>query len=418
MDLYGTLAEAAFFLGRPLLQRKYGQRGGQRWGYFSEDVPRRSLWIHAVSVGEVQSAFPFIRALFEGSFQGPVLLSTTTATGRTMANQLLEPYGDRVQTIYYPWDAPSVVRRALDALEPRCYVNMETEIWPEMVNQLAQREIPLFLVNGRLSESSFQKYRRLKGFWKRVINRYSLVLVRNDDDRRRFADLGVDPRKLHVTGDCKVDALIERRDSAVSQTEELKKVLGPGPIVLAGSTHQGEETLVLQAYGQVRRFFPQVRLVLAPRHPDRAQSLLAQAQAVAPCCLLSQLRPEWEILVVDRIGVLFPLYGLAQCAFIGGSLVPKGGQNIMEPAIWGVPFCQGTDFRDFQEPTELLRRTGLCTIVQDGQQMAEFFLKSLSEAKAPIAQGSVGLLEASAGASRRSWALIDGYIRSNQVKLD
>ncbi len=401
-------------MGRPVLDRKYTDNDRERYGYFPDGLPKGSLWIHAVSVGEVQSAYPFVRAVCSSSFRGSLLLSTITQTGRAMADQLLRDFRDRVSSIYYPWDAPSVVNRALTALQPRCYVNMETEIWPEMVCQLRRRGIPLFLVNGRLSETSFQKYRRLKGFWKKVINQYTMLLVRNCDDSRRFAALGVDPRKIHVTGDCKVDALMERRDAADEQVRELRKQLGAGPMILAGSTHEGEETIVLQAYQRVSKFYPEVRLLLVPRHPERAPGLLDQAAAVAPSCLMSHIVPDWKILLVDRIGVLFPLYGLVESAFIGGSLVPKGGQNIMEPAIWGIPFCQGSDFRDFQEPTRFLQEKGLCTIVEDGSQMADFFLASLRPgARDCFVNTGKKLLASGAGASKRSWALIDQFVSQN-----
>lgn len=402
MSVYGCLAEVLFRLARPYLNRKYDEGNDQRYGFYPPDLPHGALWVHAVSVGEVQSASPFIRQARASCPQLPVLISTITKTGKNMAGQLIGPLA---RQIYYPWDAPSVLKRALASLRPRAYVTVETEIWPEMLNQLQRHGIPAFLVNGRLSQTSFEKYDRFHSFWKKVIRRYTLIMTRSQADRERFMALGADPHKVVVTGDCKVDAIIDRKNAATLPAD-LECLRAGGPVILAGSTHEGEEAVVLSAFAALKRDYPALRLVIAPRHPERAQAILEEAAAknVGSAVLLSSPRPGWSVMVVDRIGVLFPLYGCVKAAFLGGSLAPRGGQNIMEPAIWGIPSCQGPDYRDFAEATKSLVAAGLCEIVHDAAEMTAFFDRVLRGGHAEgYAEQSRRFFAGLGGASRRSW---------------
>ena len=411
MSFYGCVSELLFFVARPFLNRKYDEGNGQRYGRYPEDLPKGALWIHAVSVGEVQSAYPFVMEIKRRNPDMPILLSTITKTGRAMAARLT---GDLVRHIYYPWDSPSVLKRALATLRPAAYITIETEIWPEMLFQLRKRRIPAFLVNGRLSESSFRKYRRLRFFWKRVIRRYSLIMTRSAPDRDRFIALGAEPDRVKVTGDCKVDALIARKNAA--DGAGLGEIFaGKEPLILAGSTHEGEEEVVFDAYAELLKVHPSLKLVVVPRHPERGRALLdkASARKLGRVELMSKARSGWNVLIVDRIGVLFPIYGYVKAAFLGGSLVPKGGQNIMEPAIWGVPFCQGPDSRDFAEATEALKKTGLCAIVRDAREMRDFFDGVLSHDNSDFDRESREFFAALSGASRRSWDLITEFRRGN-----
>ena len=413
MSCYGLLSEAVFALARPFLNQKYDEGNDQRYGYFPLDVSRNALWVHAVSVGEVQSAYPFIKHVKTDTPTLPVLISTITKTGKGMARQLL---GSLAQQIYYPWDAPSVLKRALSTLCPRAYVTIETEIWPEMLNQLERFNIPAFLVNGRLSQSSFDKYNRFRSFWSRVICRYSMLLVRSETERQRFIALGASADKVKVTGDCKVDALIERKET--TDVTQMRQLLSCGsPVILAGSTHEGEEQVVLKAFAALLISHPSLRLVIVPRHPERAPQIAAEANSVGKAMLLSEIKTDWQVLVVDKIGVLFPLYGCVKAAFLGGSIAPKGGQNIMEPAIWGIPFCQGPDYRDFTEATEGLTSVGLCTIVHDAEEMRTFFETVLNDDnESRYIDGSRRFFAQLGGASRRSWDYIERVLDIHSSK--
>lgn len=414
MTLYGCLSELLFFAARPFLNKKYDEGNEQRYGRYLGDLPKGAVWIHAVSVGEVQSAYPCIREIRRQAPDAPILLSTITKTGRIMAQQLI---GTMARHIYYPWDAPSVLKRTLTQLRPAAYITIETEIWPEMLFQLQRRRIPAFLVNGRLSESSFQKYRRLRFFWKHVIRRYSLIMARSAQDRARFIALGAEPERVTVTGDCKVDALIERKNSASAAA--LRDIFTAGaPLILAGSTHSGEEEIVFDAYAELLKTHPRLKLAVVPRHPERSRSLMDKASArnFKGVSLLSEMQPSWNILIVDRIGMLFSMYRYVKAAFLGGSLVPKGGQNIMEPAIWGIPFCQGPNYHDFSEATEALKKAGLCTIVRNAREMRDFFDSVLSGGHSDFSDESQKFFAAFSGASRRSWSIIRKFCGWNSPK--
>ncbi len=413
MSLYGVLSEIAFRAARPFLCRKYDEGNDQRYGRYPPDTPRGSLWVHAVSVGEVQSAYPFVKRVKETWPDLPVLLSTITETGKAMAAQLMGPLA---RQIYYPWDAPSVVGRALDSLRPKAYVTIETEIWPEMLDRLQKTGVPAFLVNARLSRTSYEKYARFRRFWGPVIRRYALVLTRSEVERERFIRLGADPARVVATGDCKVDALVERKRTADVQGAR-RLLSGGGPAILAGSTHEGEETVVLDAYRTLRARFDGLRLVVAPRHPERSGEVADEARALGlDVCLMSAPRAGWNVMVVDRIGVLFPLYGCVDAAFLGGSLTPRGGQNIMEPAIWGVPFCQGPDYRDFAAATDELVSAGVCAIVRDAGEMSRFFESVLREDdRSRVQAASRRFFAKAGGASARNLELIRDVIRERRA---
>ncbi|MGI6075913.1 MAG: 3-deoxy-D-manno-octulosonic acid transferase [Pyramidobacter sp.] len=411
MWLYGCLSEILFSAARPFLNRKYTEGNDQRYGHYDVAIAKNALWIHAVSVGEVQSAYPFVEQIGAQMPGLPILLSTVTQTGRQMARQLL---GKSITSIYYPWDAPRILSRALDELRPQAFVSVETEIWPEMLYQLQKRHIPSFLLNGRLSEASFKKFSRFKSFWGNVIRRYTLIMARSEQERQRFIDLGAEADRVKVTGDCKVDALIERKNR--TDLSGLAQFFSPTRrTIIAGSTHPGEERCVFQAYKTLKSRFSDLRLVVVPRHPERAQSVADEARVLGlnEVRVMSQAEEgqNWDILVVDRIGVLFPAYGFAKAAFLGGSLVPKGGQNIMEPAIWGIPCCQGPDYHDFTQATEALCGAGLCEIVHDAAEMAQFFENVLEAQEiSHYGKAAEGFFASLGGASLRSWKFLRPHL--------
>ena len=295
-------------------------------GIFKPDVPRNAFWIHAASIGEVQSAFPLIEAMKKDSGL-PCVLSTVTDTGLTMAERLLRQKADAM--IYSPWDAPRFVRRALDMLAPTAYVAMETERWPFILAELRARNIPAFLVNGRLSEASSETLLSLRRFWRGVFCCFDRLMVRFESDKEGFLSLGVPSGKIVVTGDCKTDAILRRKNEIDPEKWSLLRKNG-NALFLAGSTHKKEEdTFVLEAFSKARTACPGARLMIVPRHPERAPEVVRMGQSYGKTVLLSDLETDWEIAVVDKIGVLFELYAAADAAFVGGSLTARGGQNIM-----------------------------------------------------------------------------------------
>ncbi|WP_345740281.1 3-deoxy-D-manno-octulosonic acid transferase [Synergistes jonesii] len=366
----------------------------------------RPLWVHAVSVGEAQAAAPFIKAAREEGYGGKIVLSTTTQTGRAMAERLCSGLYDF--HIYYPWDKTKFVRRALDSLRPAAFVAAETELWPNMLGECRERGVPAFLVNGRISDRT---WRRISGaLYKRIAARaYSLfdeILLRDEEDARRLSSIGVDAAKLHVTGDGKVDALLARKDFS-ARDEWLEKFGAERPIFMAGSTHAGEDEKALAAFESLRGALPDARLIIAPRHPERADAVCRLIPPKYVFAKLSQLTPEWDILIVDKIGVLFELYGTARAAFVGGSFTDDGGQNILEPFSWGVPVQYGPHMEDFAQASRAFLAMGAADQVADEKELADAWLRvAAAEEGAKWLELSRRYFEKSRGASARAWKII------------
>ncbi len=355
------------------------------------------LWVHAVSVGEVQAAVPLMRAFKKDEPQTKLFLTTITVTGRAMASRLAGDLVDR--NAYYPWDAPWAVSRAIHSVSPAGFVTLETEIWPNFVWELAKRNIPAFIVNGRFSERSFRKALKQKRFWKDVLSLFTKIMVRDESDALRLAELGVDREKTLVTGDCKVDALIERARNLDKEQLRVKLNAGPDPVLLAGSTHTGEDECVLEAFSRVRKTFPDVRLIIAPRHPERAETVAGLAKEYGSVTLFSQISERWDILVVDEIGWLFGLYEAASSAFVGGSLVPRGGQNLLEAAIWGTPIQHGPFMDDFARPAAELASLGAAMKVTDSRGLAEEWERVLRNPETVDRKSGVRYVTSLGGAS-------------------
>lgn len=394
-------------LAYPWLARRYATGLDERRGLYVPsrfDGPTRPLWVHAVSVGEVQSAWPLLRALKARAPSARAVLSTTTVTGQTMARQLTAPYADDI--LYYPWDVPKIVRRALSAVRPAAYAALETEVWPAMLRELAARDIPTFLVNGRFSERAVRNFRRHPAFWRSLYGLFTRLLVRSPSDREALRAIAIPEERIVVTGDCKVDALVLRREGA--DLARARAIVGEGgPVFLAGSTHGGEDEVVLEAYRTVRASLPAARLVVVPRHPERAQDVLTLAERVAPSRRLSDPDDGWAILVVDRIGILFDLYAVADGVFVGGSLVPKGGQNIMEPAVFGQPLCHGPFMTDFPDAARDLGALGVATEVRSAAEVAGHWLRSLdAEARDTAARAAAAYFARNGGAAEASLDVI------------
>ncbi|MCR5346877.1 MAG: 3-deoxy-D-manno-octulosonic acid transferase [Fretibacterium sp.] len=399
------------------LRRKYKEGIDERMGIFSgSGVPENGIWVHAVSVGEVQSASALIKKMKEDTSR-PCILSTVTPTGRKMAQQLLEGQADKM--IYSPWDTRRFITSALDTIRPAAYISMETELWPEILSQLRERRIPTFLANGRISEASFKKLRRQTSFWRGVLSCFTRVLVRFEEDREHFAALGVPPEKITVTGDCKVDTLLDRRRTASPETwGYLRRDVGD-PLFVAGSTHPGEDDAVISAFRRVHQEHPGARLVIVPRHPERALMVVAAALPYPElqADLLSRLpnsgpqSKTWDIAVVDQIGVLFDLYAAADAAFVGGSLVQKGGQNPFEPALFGIPMTHGPCMTDFPD-TERMDHMGAARCIHNDMELAQAWEEALTpEARKRANAACQAYFDTLGGAAARSWAIIREYVK-------
>ena len=310
----------------------YRQRIGERFGAVPCPPPAGCVWFHTVSAGEANAAAPMIRALREHFPARPFLVTTMTPAGSARVTALL---GDVARHCYAPYDYPWAVRRFLDRVRPSALVLVETELWPNVIRQTAASGADVYLVNARLSARSFRGYRRIGSLVRPMLEHLRCVVCQYEDTAARFRALGAS--KVEVTGSVKFDADLPPDHVGVGDLS-----FDGAPVWIAGSTHAGEEEIVIDAHGELRRRYPDLRLILVPRHTARVAKVLGvlRSQGV-PASLLSARRTDASVLVADVMGTLPHLYGLADVAFVGGSLDRTGGHNPIEAARHAVPLLMG-----------------------------------------------------------------------------
>ena len=360
-----------------LLQR-IGWVVPQGWG-FQEKV----LWIHAVSLGEVSAIVPFVTTLHQRHPAIKIIVSTITETGREAVRQRLAGIATHC---FLPLDYPWIVNRFITSLNPIGFVVVETELWPNLLRALSRRAIPSVIINGRLSSRSFSRYQWIRPFMRQILSTVSLGLLQSGRDERRFVELGASPDRMHRTGNMKFDLTmnggsvshpsLERSAFGVSEDERL---------IVAGSTHPSEEEILLNSYRDLIGSFPNVVLMLAPRHIERSDVLVRTIKAfgfpvLRRSLLLDEIPQEVtgpRIILLDTRGELAQVYGLAFMVFVGGTLVPVGGHNLLEPPAWGKPVCFGPYTDHCQEVAELLIESGGGLRVRNRQELTETFMKGM-----------------------------------------
>jgi len=372
-------------------------------------LPEGGVWIQAVSVGEVELARGLVAELEERAPDLPLFLTATTATGLELARRTL---GDRMPIFPCPIDLPGPVNRVFEASRPRLLVLVETELWPEMLHQAGLREVPVAVVNARLSPGSFAGYRRVAGRLRTLLAPLALVLARTEADAERFAGLNVPRERIVVSGNVKYDLEADRRPLAWE--DDIREVAGNRPIMVAGSTMEGEEAQVLDALAGLSADGTTPFLILAPRHPERFDSV---ARLMAERGLVFSRRSSGERIpsgadayLIDTIGELARSYRLARVAFIGGSLVPTGGHNPLEPAVWGVPVLSGHHVHNFQEVYDEMIEAGGARLVAGSAELRVAAAAWLDEPAFATAAGNSGreVVERNRGAtSRTASALLD-----------
>jgi 3-deoxy-D-manno-octulosonic-acid transferase len=388
----------------------YRRRWSERLG-FVEPAPR-PLWLHAASVGEIQAAAPLIRALQSRHPGCPLLVTTTTPTGAERVRAL---FGDSVRHLYAPYDLPGVVRRFLRRIRPRLVVVMETELWPNLYHALHAGGIPLLLVNARVSPRSAARYRRLGGLTRATVRCIDAIAAQSTADAERYAALGAAPSRLTTTGNIKFD--LSLADDLAQAGRSLRSELGAGrPAWIAASTHAGEEEQVLAAHRRLLAARPDLLLILVPRHPERFDGVAAlcreQGFAVARRSR-REVRPDAQIYLGDTMGELMRLYAAADAAFVGGSLVPIGGHNLLEPAALGLAPISGPHLFNFQQIAALLMDAEALLVAHDAAELAARLARLLDD---PAERRSAGrraraVVEANRGALERTLALIGRYLR-------
>jgi 3-deoxy-D-manno-octulosonic-acid transferase len=381
----------AFLLWRGLRDHAYWAGLAERLG-FGAALPgtEPSIWVHAVSLGEVTAAAPLVQELKRRHPGTPVVLTCATPTGRARATAL---FGQGVDIRYLPYDLPGAMRRLLRRVRPRSLVILETELWPNLFRQCARQGVPIVLASARLSEKSVARYRRCGSLFREIFTDDVAVGAQSTVDAARFAAIGADPLRTRVVGNLKFDidigAQVEGEGRALRA-----ELFGTRPVWIAGSTHEGEEEQVLDAHDEVRRQQPDALLVLVPRHPNRfaavAALLMRRKDAYVRRSADLAVAPEQSVFLLDTTGELLKFYAAADVAFVGGSLVPVGGHNLLEPAALGMPVLTGPADANGRQIAVLLTDLGAVRRVASAHELAVALHQLLTDSALRLRVGTLG----------------------------
>jgi 3-deoxy-D-manno-octulosonic-acid transferase len=411
--LYSALLAAGLLLSLPywlLESARHGkyraglaERLGKVPGRLSRDPHLRSIWVHAVSVGEVIAVTSLIFELRGRFQQHRIIVSTTTATGQKIAR---ERFGED-SVFYFPLDLPFAIRPYLQRLRPELIVLAETEFWPNFLRLAHLSGAKIAVVNARISDSSFPGYKRFRGIMTRILKDVDLFLTQTDEDARRLRGIGAPPERIEISGNLKFDAPIPTPPAIVDNLRLAIEGAHAGPVLVCGSTMDGEESLLLQAFENILVRHPRAVMILAPRHPERFAEV---AELLRKLNVRYSKRSEWKgepisggVLLLDSIGELAALYSLADVAFVGGSLVPKGGHNIIEPAQYGVPIVVGNHTENFRDIVGLFQSRNAVRIVGPAELPLVFMeLLSNDTERAALGRRAAETLRSQMGATHRT----------------
>ena len=411
--LLGGVGLLPHILWRCLRGATYHRDLAERFGYgfvSSTTVQAASgcLWFHAASVGEVQGVRPLIAKLHTCVPELPIVLSVFTPVGKHIAQRIIP---EAVGIFVLPLDLPWLMRRMMRCLRPCALIVQETELWPNLFHAAARQHIPVVLVNGRLSPRAFRRYQWIRPLMRRVLADVTLCLVQSAEGARRFQHLGMDDRRLQVTGNTNIDRAL-LATAQLNHTHPLAPLVIGRRLLVAGSTHEGEESVLLAVYRRLYVHYPDLLLVLAPRHLERVESVVRHVQA-HNCRAVRRSQCEdvqavdlagATVIVLDTMGELATLYSLCTVAFIGGSLVPIGGHNALEPAVFAKPLLFGPYMHHFPELAALLRHAGGAVQVQGEEELYErlVYLLTHPEAGNTMGQCALAALAANRGALERT----------------
>ncbi len=410
-------------------RRKTGFAGlSQRMGHLPDSLRfdgRPTIWFHSCSVGETLSLQPLVQFLHHRFLSARFVFSTITQTGQQIAAQRFAVYGKN-NTFYFPIDFASVAGRVLDWIQPSMIVIIDTEIWPNAVRQAHRRCIPVILANGRISAASFRNYRRVRPLLRKVLQNYTALLMQSDEDALRIAEMGAPLEKISVTGNIKIDRDPPDAQSAESISRSLDEAFGlsalNAALIVAGSTHAGEEQILLEALHHIRRHsgLEKTKLLLAPRHPERFEEVARLAEGKGFTIRRRSGgaggNSAADVFILDTIGELAAAYGFATLAFVGGTIVRRGGHSILEPALYSKATVIGPSVENFRQiADEFLARGGMLQIsagpenpAMQLQQLLDVFMRLLqnAEERESLGRAAFSILERNRGTTRRTGEMI------------
>lgn len=423
---YNTVIAAGLFIGSPLLlalvartakrRKTFFQRMGWRrypWQRDGQGPKKQRIWVHALSVGEVLAAQPLITRLMTSNRNAELFFTTSTLTGYQTAGRLFK--ASSVHLGYFPYDWIGAVRRVTDMIDPTHVIIAETDIWPTFLWEMKRREVPVFLVNLRISDRTWKNYIRFKWVAGKLYEAFDRVCVQTQTELDRLHALGVAPDRICMTGNLKFDGYALPIDAkSILSWYHRMKVHKDHRIIVAGSTHEGEEAMLCDVIKSLKSKKYDVSLIIAPRDPGRSPSLRSLfLKNGFQCEFLSDVKKEkaghWpQVLIVDAIGELKAIYRIAFMAFVGGSLVPAGGHNPLEPAFWGKPVLFGEDMRDFAVIADDLTNGGGAVRVKDAANLEAAFIHLLENPAAAAAMGDNALhtMELHKGAVERTLSFL------------
>lgn len=391
----------------------YRDRRSERFGFSRLRFDAPAIWVHAVSVGEVQAAAALVRALRQQYPQQPLLITTATPTGAQRVKAL---FGDAVSHAYLPYDLPGAVKRFLDRVRPQIAIIMETEVWPNLYRECGRRHIPLMLASARLSEKSVRRFRRIAGLFRDTLAQDIVIGAQTQADADRFVAVGAQAARTCVTGNIKFDLQIP--DEIRTQGQALREAQFSRRFVwVAGSTHEGEEQILLDAQRRVQSVREDALLVLVPRHPNRfdrvREWLSAQGTSYVARSAGAAVTADTSVLLVDTLGELLMFYAAADVAFVGGSLVPVGGHNLLEPAALGLPILAGPNNFNAPDIARLLFDSHAAQEVRSVETLAAAILDLCThpERRGEMGRAALAIVEANRGAVARVMKLIEPLIR-------
>jgi 3-deoxy-D-manno-octulosonic-acid transferase len=421
LSLAAIVVASPYFLYQAIRFKKHTPSLAQRLGYlpisFNVDGDE-SIWIHAVSVGEALTARALAADLKARYPRLRLFVSTTTIAGQQVARRSVQ-HVDGV--FYFPFDFALIVRRTLDVVNPRIFIMMETEIWPNLLRLCRRRGVKTMMVNGRISSRSYPRYRIARAFFRRVLADVDRFCMQSEESARRLVDIGADPSRVTVTGSLKFESLDWPSSSAHAKPRLFRffRMSPARPVIVAGSTFRGEEAAVLRALARIKKTMPTAVAIVAPRQPER----FAEAERLARDAGFATTRrselpidaeSRADVIVLDSIGELAQLYQLATVVFVGGSLVDHGGHNILEPAIVGKPIVFGPHMQNFKEIAESFVANGAAVCVASERELDDELLSLLTDPVRRVRMGAAAraLVEANRGAKEKTLAAIAGLLPS------